>query len=253
MMGPFEDRTALVTGAGRGIGRAVAVELARAGARTVLMARSQDELAESARLVRAAGGEALVVQGDLSRPDRISDLLGGARDDLGDVDVLVNNAGVVWPLGPSAAVDAAEWAAAIDVNLVSAATLTFALLPGMLSRKWGRIVNVSSGVAERPTSMIGANAYATAKAALEAHTVNLAAEVAGSGVTVNAFRPGRVDTAMQTWIRERDPEEIGAALHEQFTDYHRAGLISPEESARSLVSRLPGDATGQTWKASDPV
>ncbi|GAA4587240.1 3-oxoacyl-[acyl-carrier-protein] reductase [Planotetraspora phitsanulokensis] len=253
MMRPFEGRTALVTGASGGIGRAVAVELARAGARTVLMARSQNELAESARLVRAVGGEALVVQGDLTRPDRISDLLGGVGDDLGDVDILVNNAGVVWPLGPSATLDAGEWATAIDVNLVSVATLTFELLPGMLDRKWGRVVNVSSGVAERPTSMIGANAYATAKAALEAHTVNLAAEVAGSGVTVNAYRPGRVDTAMQAWIRESDPDQIGTALHEQFAGYHREGLISPEESARSLVSRLPCDATGQIWKVSDPV
>lgn len=253
-MKPFEGRTALVTGAGRGIGRAVAVELARAGARTVLLARSQSELAETAHLVRAGGGDALVAQGDLAHPDRISDLLGGLGDDLGHVDILVNNAGVVWPLGPSAALDAAEWAAAIDVNLVSAATLTFSLLPAMLDRRWGRVVNVSSGVAERPTSMIGANAYATSKAALEAHTVNLAAEVAGSGVTVNAFRPGRVDTAMQAWIREQDPDRIGAALHEQFSRWHQGGtLISPEESARSLVSRLAGDATGRIWKVSDPV
>ncbi|GAA1284445.1 short-chain dehydrogenase [Planotetraspora silvatica] len=254
MVKPFEGRTALVTGAGRGIGRAVAVELARAGARTVLLARSQGELAETAHLVRAEGGEALVVRGDLAHPDRIAHLLGGVGDDLGHVDILVNNAGVVWPLGPSAAVDAAEWAAAIDVNVVSAATLTFSLLPAMLGRGWGRVVNVSSGVAERPTSMIGANAYATSKAALEAHTVNLAAELAGSGVTVNAFRPGRVDTAMQAWIREQDPDQIGAGLHEQFSRYHLAGtLISSEQSARSLVSRLPGDATGQMWNVSDPV
>jgi NAD(P)-dependent dehydrogenase (short-subunit alcohol dehydrogenase family) len=161
---------------------------------------------------------------------------------------------VVWPLGPSARIDPAEWATAITINLTAVATLTFALLPTMLKHRRGRIVNVSSGAAAGPTSMIGANAYVTSKTALEAHTINLAVELADSGVTVNAFRPGTVDTAMQAWIRSQDPQAIGGDLHERFIRYQADGvLITPEQSARSLMALLRTDATGRIWTASDPL
>ena len=128
-------------------------------------------------------------------------------------------------------------AAAIGgTNVVAVAALSFALLPAMLERRWGRIVNVSSAIAEHPGAMIGANAYATGKAALEAHTLNLAAELAGSGVTVNAFRPGSVDTAMQAWIRGQDPARIGAPLHERFARSYAEGLLISPKSLPGLCS-----------------
>jgi 3-oxoacyl-[acyl-carrier protein] reductase len=177
-----------------------------------------------------------------------------AQEELGVVDILINNAAVVWPLGPSTALDRADWAASIGINVVAVASLTFALLPAMLEQKWGRIVNVSSGVVARPASMIGGNAYVTSKAALEAHTVNLAAELAGSGVTVNVFRPGSVDTGMQAWIRDQDPERIGAGLHQRFTrSYAEGTLITAERSASSLLDRLPDEATGHIWDVTDSV
>lgn len=248
----FDPTTAVVTGASRGVGRAVALELARTGATVALLARSGDELEESARQVRAAGGSALVVQADLGDLAQVEAAAERIRDRLGDPDVLVNNAGVVWPLGPSAGNDPAEWARAITINLTAVATLTFAFLPTMLERRRGRIVNVSSGVAAGPASMIGGNAYVTSKTALEAHTLNLAAELAGTGVTVNAYRPGTVDTGMQEWIRAQDPRRIGQDLHERFTRYQADGsLITPERSARSLVALLRTAATGSTWTVSD--
>jgi NAD(P)-dependent dehydrogenase (short-subunit alcohol dehydrogenase family) len=89
----------------------------------------------------------------------------------------------------------------------------------------------------------GGNAYVTSKAALEAHTVNLATELTGSGVSVNAYRPGTVDTATQAWIRDQNPAEIGVGLHAKFRGFHEAGtLITPETSARSLIVRLVGRA-----------
>jgi 3-oxoacyl-[acyl-carrier protein] reductase len=111
-----------------------------------------------------------------------------------------------------------EWAAALGINLTAAATLTFALLPTMLERKWGRVVNVSSGVAARSGFMVGGNAYTTAKAALEAHTLNL------------------------------------AAPHDYFAQTHaRGALLTPEVSARPMAARLAGDPTGQLWDVADPV
>lgn len=244
---------AVVTGAGRGIGRAVARELARAGADVALLARSRDELAETAAQVRALGGTALTVPTDLGDLAQVDTAVGRIRDELGTADVLVNNAAVVWPLGPSSGVDPAAWARAITINLTAAVTLTLALLPTMLANRRGHIVNVSSGVAELPSSMIGGNAYVTGKTALEAHTLNLAAELAGSGVSVNVFRPGTVDTAMQGWIRGQDPDKIGARLHERFVRYHADGvLITPEHSARSLVQHLHGTSTGEIWTVSAP-
>lgn len=251
----IEGRTALVTGAGRGIGRATAIELATVGADVAILARSRDQLEETAARVRELGRSALVLQTDLSDPGQVSRSLRQMQDRLGVVDIVVNNASVVWPLGPTVRVNPGEWATAIGINVTAVAVITSALLSGMLAQKWGRIVNVSSSVVTHPGSMIGANAYVTAKGALEAYTLNLAAELAGSGVSVNAFRPGTADTAMQAWLRSQDPAKVGAALHERFSEaYRECSLITPQASARSLLDHLlHHHASGEVWDMPGPA
>lgn len=237
----LEGRTVLVTGAGRGIGRAIALGLADAGAVSALVARSTDELDETAELVRRRGGRAVAFPTDLGASDAVPELVGLVAATLGTVDIVVNNAATVQPLAASTCVDITAWALAFQLNVTVPAALTFALLPGMLDRGWGRIVNVSSGVAANPGFMIGGNAYAATKAALEAHTLNLAAELDGSGVTANAYRPGSVDTAMQEWIRNQGKDQVSDATHQRFLRNHQQGtLISPEDSAAPLL--WTGDA-----------
>jgi len=247
--GGLEGRSALVTGAGRGIGRAIALALAAAGARPALLARTAAELEETASLIAAAGAaRPPVVIGDLRDPAQIREAAAKVREALGSIDVLVNDAAVVWPLGPTTKVDPLDWEAAFQINVFGIVRMTQEALPGMLERGWGRVVNVSSGIVAHPGAMVGGNAYAAGKAALEAHSVNLAAEVEDSGVTVNAFRPGAVDTAMQGWIRAQDPAEIGAALHQRFVGSYESGsLITPEQSAAALLDHLRAGGSGQIW------
>jgi NAD(P)-dependent dehydrogenase (short-subunit alcohol dehydrogenase family) len=246
-------RTALITGAGRGIGRAVALGLADARAHVILLARTAGQLEETRAHLRKRGVPAQrirVVPADLADEDQRGHAMAAVLA-AGRVDILVNNAATVEPLGTTAGVKAEDLRLAFEVNVVAPAMLTAAVLPEMLKAGWGRIVNVSSGIVANPAGMVRGNAYAATKAALEAHTVNLAAELRGTGVTVNAYRPGGVDTAMQAWIRRQDPERIGADLHERFNQNYAEGtLITPEHSADGLLTRLAGDDTGTIWDVS---
>lgn len=252
MTEPFAGRTALVTGAGRGVGRAVAIQLAAGGAEVALLARSVDELEETAAVVRSSGGSAMVVPADLADPDAVTDAAAHLTKELGSIDILVNNAAVVQPAGPTVTTTAEAWQRAFAVNVDAPVQLTLRLVPTMAKRGWGRVVNVSSGIVDHPEAMTGLNAYATTKAALEAHSRSLAAELAGSGVTVNVYRPGSVDTAMQAWFRDQPPDQIGATLHRHFqASYDQGALITPEQSARALLARLAGQATGEIWTPAD--
>jgi NAD(P)-dependent dehydrogenase (short-subunit alcohol dehydrogenase family) len=252
MTGDLDGRVALVTGAGRGIGAEIAVGLSGRGARVAMVARTASQLDQIAATVTAGGGTALVVTADLADEAQTDAALRRARSELGEIGLLINNAAVVGPLAPTSELTRQEIADALALNVVAPIYLSGRLLPAMLADGWGRIVNVSSGVVSRPEMMTRGTVYAASKAALEAHTLNLSAELAGTGVTANVYRPGAVDTEMQAWIRGQDPARIGSELHQRFIRSHAAGaLLTPQQSAAALLAHLDSDATGQIWEASD--
>jgi len=250
----LDGRRALVTGASRGIGRAIAEELGRSGAAVALVARSRADLDQAADAVRRSGATAVAFTADLATDDPA---VVGARaaDELGGIDIVINNAAVLQPLGRSGPeIDPVVWRQSLEINVTAPAMITFALLPQLLASGWGRIVNISSGVAANPAAMINANAYATGKAAIEGHTLNLAAELEGTGVTANVYRPGTVDTEMQQTLRTQDPDKTGAFLPDRFRRlYERGGLITPEHSARSLVQRIADAGNGQILSVADAL
>jgi 3-oxoacyl-[acyl-carrier protein] reductase len=182
------DRIVCVTGASTGIGRAAAIAFAAEGARVVAAARSIAGLQPLADAIRAAGGfEPVLVAGDLARADGAEALASQVIAEVGHVDVLVNNAGGSRPLERPD--DAAAWAEAFVLNFDSARQLTQHLLPGMVERRWGRVVCVSGAVAAKAI-----NAAIPAKAALESWARGMAAAHAADGVTFNCVAPGRINS-----------------------------------------------------------
>lgn len=199
-------KTALVTGSSRGIGRAIALELARCGAQVVVNYRHEVERAAAVCAeIEALGGRALAVQADVGDAAEVERLFSRATEAFGTVDVLVNNAGVARD-ALLLRMSEADWDTVVDTSLKAAFLCTRAALRGMLRARWGRIVSISSVIA------LGANPgqanYAAAKAGVIALTRTLAREVGSRGITVNAVAPGYVQTDMTTALTEQARKQL---------------------------------------------
>lgn len=228
----LQGQVAIVTGAGRGIGAASARLLAQAGAALVLTARSRDQIEAVAAELRQAGGQAIAVDADVSDFDQIEEVVESALTQFDRIDILINNAGVIWPIDEIAEADPTEWAYNIHVNLVGPFYMARSVLPVMLDQNYGRIVNVTSGAAEHV--VVGWSAYCAAKAGVNMLTRSLAEELAGSGVTANALSPGMVDTEMQEDIRSVDTGETSLDYSRFHQAYETGQLRSVQEVARML-------------------
>ncbi|WP_219418574.1 SDR family NAD(P)-dependent oxidoreductase [Pseudonocardia nigra] len=241
----LESHTALVTGGSRGIGRATAFALAQAGAAVAVLARSGDEVDRTVGELRSAGHRAAGYPADVADAASLGKAFDALIGELGRIDILVNNAGVSWPVGPTASIDVDRFADAVAINLLGPMRCIRSVLPGMLDAGWGRIVNVTTGAAT-PPGLPRAAAYSASKAGLNQLTVNLAVELAGTGVTVTAVDPGPVDTAMQDYMRDQPAEVIGARVHDMFRRYHAEGqLHTPEQPAQLIAALAAGDVTGE--------
>ena len=209
------NRTALVTGASRGIGKACANALASAGFRLALAARSREKLEETAAAIQGTGGETFVVEMDLANRDSIADGIAKASKDFGRIDVLVNNAGITKD-GLAVRLKQADWELVLQTNLSGAFYATQQVLSGMMRERWGRIVNISSIVGE--TGNPGQANYVASKAGLIGLTKSLAQEVGSRNITVNAVAPGYIAELKQKMLdltplkRMGTPEDIAGAV-----------------------------------------
>jgi 3-oxoacyl-[acyl-carrier protein] reductase len=194
--GRLQGRVALVTGASRGFGRAIALAFAREGARIAANyfaseREGKEVVAEAGRL----GTEAIALRGDVSREEDARALVKGTLDRFGRLDVLVNNAGIM-VRGPLLEVPADGYRRMLDVNVTGTMLCSRHALPAMIAQKHGRIINLSSQLAQRAVGGGGFAAYAATKGAIESLTRALASEVGGHGITVNAISPGGIETDM---------------------------------------------------------
>ena len=233
----------MVTGAGRGIGRAICEAYGAAGAKVAAVARSTDELESIVGEIREAGGTAEAFTADLSDPAVPATLLADVGESLGTVEVLVNNAGI-FDYGGHQETTAELWRRTIDVNLTSAFLVSWAVKDGMIERGYGRIVNVASIAALRPRPK--SIAYAASKAGMIGLTRSLAEAVAADGVRVNAVAPGLIKTDILGDVDQSVLDELVEA-----TPMKRIG--QPEDIAGVVVFLLGDDSnfmTGQTLVAS---
>ncbi|MFL6289395.1 MAG: 3-oxoacyl-[acyl-carrier-protein] reductase, partial [Thermoanaerobaculia bacterium] len=204
-----DNRTALVTGASQGIGEAIARRLAERGARVVLAARSEDRLKDLAARIDAGGGCARPLALDVSKPETFPERLKQLPEDFAAVDILVNNAGITAD-NLLARMSLEDWEKVLRTNLTGAYALTKEVLRGMMKRRWGRIINVSSVVGLMGNA--GQANYAAAKAGLIGLTKSLARELGSRNITVNAVAPGYVETAMTANLPEASREELSGAI-----------------------------------------
>jgi 3-oxoacyl-[acyl-carrier protein] reductase len=233
----MNPKVAWITGGGRGLGRAFAQALARAGTRVAVTARSELELAQTVEIIEQAGGRALALPADVTDNRAISEVVAKVESQLGPIDVLINNAGRFQALGPVAQVDPDEWWHEVEVNLRGPFLCAHAVLPGMLARRSGRIINVVSEAGLQAIGMV--SAYGVSKTALIRLSETLAAETRSDGITVLAAHPGTVRTPMNDYvIASPRVQELAPMVQAWFTQLYEERRDTPIESAVEFMLAL---------------
>jgi 3-oxoacyl-[acyl-carrier protein] reductase len=250
----LRGRSAIITGASQGLGRAIAEHYLRAGAAVLLVARDEALLRQCARhlapLASQPGQHILTFAGDVSRPQSCADIVAFAQELLDNVCILVNNAGVYGPMGRLEDADWESWVQAIQVNLLGTALMCRAILPHFRSHHYGKIINLSGGGATAPLPRI--SAYAASKAAVVRLTETLAVETKDDHIDVNSIAPGALNTRLLDQVLAAGPERVGSDFYEKSLkqrDDGGAGLDKGAELATFLASAESDGITGRLLSA----
>lgn len=245
----LNGKTAVVTGAGRGVGREVALSLSACGARVALVARSEDQLQETAHMIADSGVDACVIPADVGTPGGVEAVEKSVASQWSKTDMLINAAGVFGPIQLIRDSDPVRWIETLTVNTVGPYLMCRAFMGGMMDAGWGRIVNVSSAASLHSPGPLN-SAYATSKVALNQFTRHLAAELQGTGVTANVIHPGDIKTAMWAAIRDEadklGPEADGYRAWVKWVD--ETGGDPPGKSADLILKLMGEESAGVTGR-----
>jgi 3-oxoacyl-[acyl-carrier protein] reductase len=239
----LSSRSAIITGANQGLGRAIAGHFVQCGASVLLVARGEDRLrqVESELRPHALPGQVVAaLAADVSRPEDCQAIVSKALEVLTGLTILVNNAGLYGPIGRTEDNDWGEWVRAMEVNLFGTVLMCRAVLPHLRARGYGKIVNLSGGGATAPLPNF--SAYAASKAAVVRFTETLAEEARGAHIDVNAVAPGPLNTRLLDQVLEAGPERAGAAFYERSLKQREQGG-APLEKGAALIAFLASEAS----------
>lgn len=251
--GRLAGRVALVTGGGRGLGRAVCEVFAREGAWVAPLARRGDELDELVEALCERGGDAIPLLGDIGDYAAVAEAVAIILRWRGRLDIVVNNAGAIEPIARTWEADPDKWHRNVTTNLVGAFNVCRAALPHMLERGDGCIINVSSGAARG--AVRGWGAYCAAKAGLDHFTRVLVEELGDGGVRANVVYPGVMDTRMQAEIRDAGEQGFGRENLARFRGYKEHGVLRPPAEPAALIAWVAAspDVRGEFLSVDDPA
>jgi NAD(P)-dependent dehydrogenase (short-subunit alcohol dehydrogenase family) len=247
---PLENRVALITGAGRGIGRAIALAYAKEGARLALAARSRRDLEQTAQHAQALGASTSVVPADVSDPMQVEDMVRQTVAQFATIDILVNSAGMAGPVGPLQDNDMTAWMQTIQVNLIGTYLCCRAVLPIMQQQDRGKIINLSGAGASNAWRHL--SAYGASKVAVVRLTETLALELEGRNIQVNALGPGSIHTQMWEELRDRAHAAGDVPLYtlgQRVTSGGGASLERAAALAVFLASNTSGSLSGRLISA----
>jgi 3-oxoacyl-[acyl-carrier protein] reductase len=227
----LSGKTAIVTGAGRGIGRAISLAFCAEGAKVVVASRTIQELDETARMIRRLGGTTHVVRTDVSVDSDVRRLIQSSLDVFGRIDVLVNDAGILGPIARLDQTDTEKWIETVHVNLIGSYLCCKAVIPHMIQNGGGKIINISGGGSTSPWPFF--SAYSASKTGIVRLTETLAEEVKGFNIDVNVIAPGGVDSRLQDEII--NAPALAGTRERELAIQRKKGKATPVEKAADLA------------------
>jgi len=237
----LKNKVAVVTGGARGIGKAVSLLFAKEGAKLSIISRTEPQLESVKKEIEFSGGEVFVFRGDISEGDTVKKFAAGTIKKFGSIDILINNAGILGPVGPLFENDTDEWIKAVEINLIGTFLMAREVLPRMIKNKRGKIVNFSGGGAVSPRPNF--TAYGSSKAAIVRLTETLAEELKDYNIQVNAIAPGLVKTKIVEQMLEKKEK-----MSEKELELIKKGGVSPLLASSLALFLSCGDSDGLTGR-----